>query len=165
MQDFDTTDFNILDLLQLDSTITVKEISERVDLSSNACWNRIRRFEENGIIRGRVVLLDPSKFGLKTVVFVSIKAAEHSVAWNTKFKDAISSMPEVIEFYRMAGEVDYLVKMLVSSLEHYDQVYHRLIEVVKMSDISAAFSMQELKNVTCIPLPRPHPARFAEPRE
>lgn len=149
----DKIDIGILDVLQQDASLSVAEIAERVSLSQNACWRRIRRLEEEGVIRRRVALLDPDKLEAGMTVFVSVRTAEHSAAWLADFAAAVSDIPEVVEFYRMAGEIDYLLKIRVADIKAYDRVYKRLIDRVRLVDVSAAFAMEEIKHSTAIPLP------------
>ncbi|WP_343529008.1 Lrp/AsnC family transcriptional regulator [Sphingomonas sp.] len=149
----DKIDTAILAQLQEDAGISVADIASRVNLSQNACWRRIRRLEEEGVILRRVALLDPAKLEAGMTVFVSVRTAEHSAAWLDEFARAVSAMPEVVEFYRMAGEIDYLLKIRVADIKAYDRVYKRLIDRVRLVDVSAAFAMEEIKNSTAIPLP------------
>lgn len=149
----DKIDTAILAELQTDASPSVAEIAQRVNLSQNACWRRIRRLEEEGVILRRVALLDPEKLDAGMTVFVSVRTAEHSAAWLEEFAHAVSDLPEVVEFYRMAGEIDYLLKVRVADIKAYDRVYKRLIERVRLVDVSAAFAMEEIKNSTAIPLP------------
>lgn len=149
----DKIDSAILAELQTDASPSVAEIAQRVNLSQNACWRRIRRLEEEGVILRRVALLDPEKLDAGMTVFVSVRTAEHSAAWLEEFARAVSDLPEVVEFYRMAGEIDYLLKVRVADIKAYDRVYKRLIERVRLVDVSAAFAMEEIKNSTAIPLP------------
>lgn len=148
----DKIDSAILAQLQEDASPSVAEIAQRVNLSQNACWRRIRRLEEDGVILRRVALLDPEKLDAGMTVFVSVRTAEHSAAWLDEFARAVSELPEVVEFYRMAGEIDYLLKVRVADIKAYDRVYKRLIERVRLVDVSAAFAMEEIKNSTAIPL-------------
>ncbi|KTW09851.1 Lrp/AsnC family transcriptional regulator [Sphingomonas sanguinis] len=149
----DKIDTAILAELQTDASPSVAEIAQRVNLSQNACWRRIRRLEEEGVILRRVALLDPEKLDAGMTVFVSVRTAEHSAGWLEEFARAVSDLPEVVEFYRMAGEIDYLLKVRVADIKAYDRVYKRLIERVRLVDVSAAFAMEEIKNSTAIPLP------------
>ncbi|WP_230483980.1 Lrp/AsnC family transcriptional regulator [Sphingomonas sp. Leaf21] len=149
----DKVDTAILAELQNDASLSVAEIATRVNLSQNACWRRIRRLEEEGYILRRVALLDPGKLEAGMAVFVSVRTAEHSATWLNEFARAVSDMPEVVEFYRMAGEVDYLLKIRVADIKAYDRVYKRLIDRVRLVDVSAAFAMEEIKHSTAIPLP------------
>jgi Lrp/AsnC family transcriptional regulator len=127
-------------------------IGESVNLSQNACWRRIKRLEEEGFIKGRVALLDAKKLGAGVTVFVAVRAAEHSDEWLEAFATAVRRIPQVVEFYRMSGEIDYLLKVLVGGIEEYDQVYKRLTRSARLTDVSSAFAMEELKSTTAIPL-------------
>lgn len=151
--ELDDRDYKLLKLLQEDSTLSIVELGERVNLSQNACWRRLKRLEADGYVRKRVALLDPVKLGVATTVFVTVKAAEHSEQWLETFARVVREVPEVMEFYRMSGEVDYLLKVQVADIAAYDRVYRKLIRSVRLSDVSSAFAMEELKHTTAIPLP------------
>jgi Lrp/AsnC family transcriptional regulator len=149
----DSVDISILALLQKDASRSIAEIAECVHLSQNACWRRIKRLEDEGVIKKRVALLDPEKLGVGVTVFVSVRAGEHTEKWLENFTSAVRKMPEVVEFYRMAGDVDYLLKLQVASIAAYDRVYKSLIRAAKLMDVSAAFAMEEMKRTTELPLP------------
>lgn len=149
----DHADLKILAILQEDASPPVADIADKVHLSVNACWRRIKLLEDRGVIRKRVALLDPKSLGLGVTVFVSVKAGEHSEDWLEKFATAVRKMPEVVEFYRMTGDVDYLIKLQVSDVQSYDAAYRRLIRAARMRDVSAAFAMEELKHTSALPLP------------
>jgi len=149
----DNLDIAILALLQENASLTIGETAEAVNLSQNACWRRIKRMEESGLIRKRVALLDAAKLGAGVTVFVTLRATEHSEEWLQGLAAAVGRIPEVTEFYRMSGDADYLLKLQVADIAAYDRVYKRLIRVVKLSDVSSAFAMEELKHTTAIPLP------------
>jgi Lrp/AsnC family transcriptional regulator len=153
MDAFDRTDIAILRLLQRDASISISAIADSVHLSQNACWRRIKLMEESGVIRKRVALLDPNLLGVGVTVFVSVRAAEHTEKWLESFTAAVRRIPEVVEFYRMAGEVDYLLKLQVADIGAYDRVYKTLIRSAKLMDVSAAFAMEEMKRTTELPLP------------
>jgi len=148
----DEMDRRILGLLQRDAGLTVDEISERVALSRNACWRRIRAMEETGVIRGRVVLADPAKVGCPLEVMVQVRTNAHEPAWLEGFAAAIRAMPEVVGAYRMTGDLDYLLRVRVADMAAYDVFYKRLISRVPLSDISASFVMEEIKETTALPL-------------
>jgi Lrp/AsnC family transcriptional regulator len=148
----DDADVRILGVLQEDATLSIADVALKANMSHNACWRRIKRLEAEGVIARRVTLLDPSKLGLEMTVFVSIKAAEHSVEWIEKLTEAVKDIPEAVEFYRLTGDIDYLLKLRVESIAAYDAVYRRLIRVVKLTDVSSAFSMEEIKCTTELPL-------------
>jgi Lrp/AsnC family transcriptional regulator len=153
MSALDSVDVSILAVLQKDASRSIAEIAERVHLSQNACWRRIKRLEDEGVIKKRVALLDPEKLGVGVTVFVSVRAGEHTEKWLESFTSAVRKMPEVVEFYRMAGDVDYLLKLQVASIAAYDRVYKSLIRAAKLMDVSAAFAMEEMKRTTELPLP------------
>ncbi len=151
----DRTDLRILDLLQTDADASIAETAEQVNLSQNACWRRIKQLEASGHIRRRVALLDPDLMGCGVTVFVMLRAAEHSEAWSRTFADTLGRMPEVVEAHRLSGEVDYLLKLRVADIGAYDAVYKRLIAAIRLSDVSSAFVMEEMKSTTALPLPDP----------
>jgi Lrp/AsnC family transcriptional regulator len=148
----DALDRRILDLLQHDADVAVGELAERVHLSQNACWRRVKRLEQDGWILKRVALLDAARLGAGVTVFVSVRAAEHSEAWLAEFAAAARRIPEVVEFYRMSGQIDYLMKIQVADIAAYDAVYKRLIRQVRLSEVSSAFAMEVIKHTTAIPL-------------
>ncbi len=152
MRKLDDSDRQILTLLQRDSTISLEAIAERLSVSLNTCWRRVRRLEEEGVIKARVAICDPEKLGLGQTIFVSVKTNDHSSAWLKKFGKTVTSIPEVVELYRMAGDVDYLLKIMVSSVSDYDRVYKSLIAKIDVDDVSAAFAMECLKNTTELPV-------------
>lgn len=149
----DAADIRILAALQEDGSLSVAAIAERVHLSTNACWRRVRRLEEEGVIRRRVALLDPAALGLGVTVFVSVRTREHTEAWLKAFQAVVDRMPEVVELYRMSGEVDYLLKVQVASIADYDAVYQRLVSAIQLTDVSSAFAMEIMKHTTALPLP------------
>ena len=151
----DAHDLRLLALLQDDATLSIAELAERIHLSSNACWKRVKRLEAEGVIRRRVALLDAARLGAGVTVFVTVRAAEHSETWLAEFAAVVRTLPEVVEFYRMSGEIDYLLKIQVADIAAYDRVYKALIRSVRLSDVSSAFAMEEIKHTTAIPLPRP----------
>jgi Lrp/AsnC family transcriptional regulator len=148
----DTLDQRILNLLQEDATLSVAEIGERVGLSTTPCWRRIQNLEKAGIIQGRVTLLDAEKLNVGVTVFVAIRTNQHSLEWLEKFAAAVSGIPEVVEFYRMSGDVDYLLRVVVPDIAGYDAVYKRLISAVDLSDVSSSFAMEKIKSTTALPL-------------
>jgi Lrp/AsnC family transcriptional regulator len=152
MENIDETDRRILRLLQVDSTIPLETIATEVSVSVNTCWRRVKRLQESGIILGRVAICDPEKVGMGQTVFVSVKTNDHSSAWLNKFTQTVQDLPEVIEFYRMAGDVDYLLKIAVSSVTDYDRVYKSMISKIDVADVSATFAMECLKNTTELPI-------------
>jgi Lrp/AsnC family transcriptional regulator len=148
----DDTDIKILECLQSDATLAVSEIAKRVGLSTSPCWNRIQRLESAGVIQSRVALLDPKALNVGVTAFVSIRTSNHNAAWFEKFSQSLSAFPEVVEFYRMSGDVDYLLRVVVSDIAAYDEFYKRLIEQVDLQDVSSSFAMEEIKYTTALPL-------------
>lgn len=148
----DKMDRKILDILQEDCTVPVAEIGRRVGLSTTPCWRRIQKLEEAGIIERRVALLNPKKVKAGVTVFVSISTSHHAQDWLDRFHAAIQDFPEVVEFYRMSGQVDYLLRVVVPDIESYDAFYKKLIERIELSDVSSAFAMEQIKFTTELPL-------------
>jgi Lrp/AsnC family transcriptional regulator len=148
----DELDRQILACLQEDCTVAIAEIAERIGLSSTPCWARIRKLEKAGVIRGRVALLDPEKLNLGTTVFVAIKTNQHNQEWFEQFREAVAEIPEVLEFYRMSGEVDYLLRLVVPDIATYDAVYKRLISRIDLTDVSSSFAMEQIKSTTVLPV-------------
>ncbi len=150
----DSIDWAILAVVQADAALPVHEVGERVGLSSNACWRRIKRLEESGVIARRVALLDPRKLGLTTTVYVAVRTNRHDPEWLAAFSRGVAGIDEIAECHRMAGEVDYLLKLTVRDIAHYDRIYRKLIETIPdLSDISSTFSMEVLKSTTALPRP------------
>lgn len=153
MVDFDFIDLRILDALQRDASQSIEQIAQAVGLSQNPCWRRIKRLESEGVIARRVAIVDPAKLGVGVTVFVSVRTNQHNDEWLEGFTRGVNDIPEIVEFYRMSGEVDYLLKILVRDIAEYDRVYKRLIRVAELYDVSSSFSMEQLKHSTAIPLP------------
>ncbi|GEC14960.1 Lrp/AsnC family transcriptional regulator [Nitrobacter winogradskyi] len=149
----DAIDRKILTVLQEDASLSVAEIGDRVGLSSTPCWKRIQRLEADGIILRRVALVDQNKIGLGISVFVSVESGDHSDVWLKKFADAISAMPEVMELYRMAGDVDYMLRVVVADMASYDLFYKKLISSVALKNVTSRFAMEKIKSVTALPVP------------
>ncbi len=148
----DKLDRRILRILQEDSTIAVADLAKKVGLSTTPCWRRIQKLEEDGVITGRVALLDPKKVNTKVTAFVAITTSQHNDEWLKRFAEVIREMPEVVEFFRMAGNVDYLLKVVVPDIEAYDAFYKQLIGKIDIADVSTTFAMEEIKNTTRLPL-------------
>lgn len=148
----DETDRAILRVLQKDATTSLEALAETLSLSVNTCWRRIKRLEESAVLKGRIAVCDPDKLGLGQTVFVSIRTNTHSSVWLDKFARTVSAIPEVVEFYRMAGDVDYCLKVVVGSVADYDRVYKTLISKIEIADVSATFAMECLKNTTELPI-------------
>ena len=149
----DTIDRKILTVLQENAALSVAEIGERVGLSSTPCWKRIQRLEADGIIKGKVALVDQNKIGLGLSVFVSVESGDHSDAWLKTFAEVVSAMPEVMEFYRMAGDVDYMLRVVVADMQSYDLFYKKLIGAVALKNVTSRFAMEKIKSVTALPVP------------
>jgi Lrp/AsnC family transcriptional regulator len=149
----DATDRRILELLQKDATLSIAQIGERVGLSQTPCWKRIQRLETDGVIERRVALLNPEKLGLKITALVSIETSDHSASWIKNFASQISAMPEVLEIYRMAGDVDYVLRVVVPDMQAYDAFYKRLIEAVPLKNVTTRFAMERVKSTTALPVP------------
>ncbi len=148
----DRIDRKILALLQEDASLAVTEIGDRVGLSSTPCWKRIKRLERAGVIRRRVVILDREMLGLGVTVMVAVRTAQHSDEWLESFAEGVAQIPEVLEFYRMSGDIDYLLKIVARDIADYDRIYRKLIKVADLHDVSSSFAMQEIKATTALPL-------------
>lgn len=147
----DTTDRKILDILQVDAAIPVATIAERVGMSTAPCWRRIRKLEEDGVITRRVALLNRRKVNVPMTVFVTVKAPRHAVEWLQAFRKVIADIPEIVEAWRLTGEADYQLRIVVPDIETYDIVYQRMISRLEFSDINSAIAMEEMKYTTAIP--------------
>jgi Lrp/AsnC family transcriptional regulator len=147
----DTIDRKILDILQADATVPVAAIAERVGLSAAPCWRRIKRMEDEGLIKRRVALVDRRKANVPMTLFVSVRTTRHAGQWLEDFRRVISDIPEIVEAWRLTGEVDYLLRIVVPDVDTYDVVYKRLINRLEFADISSAIAMEELKYTTAIP--------------
>lgn len=152
MLNFDEIDRKILRILQQDATLSVDALADRVHLSRNACWRRVKQMEEAGIIRAKVALIEPEAVGLGLSAFVFIKTGEHTPQWSEKFGRAVRDMPEIIGAYRMAGELDYVLRVRLANVKDYDAFYQRLTTRVAISDISASFVMDDIKETTALPV-------------
>lgn len=148
----DDLDKSILQLLQNDATLSVDQISEAVHLSRNACWRRIKALEADGVIKARVALLDPVRVGCGLTVLVMVRTNRHDTEWMESFDRAMGAMPEVVGAYRMTGELDYVLRVRVADVAAYDDFYKRLTSRISVSDISASFVMEEMKETTAVPL-------------
>ena len=148
----DAIDRKILSVLQEDAALSVAEIGTRVGLSSTPCWKRIQRMEADGVILKRVALVDQDKLGLGVTVFVSIETDDHSQAWLGRFAEVVQAMPEVMEFYRMAGDIDYMLRVVVADIPGYDAFYKRLIATVPLKNVTSRFAMENIKTTTALPI-------------
>jgi Lrp/AsnC family transcriptional regulator len=155
----DAIDRKILAVLQEDAALSVAEIGNRVGLSSTPCWKRIQRLESEGVIQKRVALVDQDKVGLGVSVFVSIETGDHSQGWLGNFAEIVGAMPEVMEFYRMAGDVDYMLRVVVPDIAGYDAFYKRLIAAVPLKNVTSRFAMEKIKSTTALPIPAASPQR------
>ncbi len=149
---FDKIDLQILALLQQDASLAVGAIAEKVRLSVTPCWRRIQRLEAEGVIRKRVALLDAAKLNVGVTVFVMVKTSRHNQEWFEKFHAAVMKLPEVVEFYRMSGDMDYLLRVVVADIAGYDAVYKKLIRTADLFDVSSSFAMEQIKYTTALPL-------------
>jgi Lrp/AsnC family transcriptional regulator len=149
----DAIDRKILTVLQNDSNISIAELADRVGLSQTPCWKRIQRLEQSGVIVKRVALVAPEKIGLGLTVFVQIETSDHSGPWLDKFAQNVSAMPEVMEFYRMAGDVDYMLRVVVADMAAYDAFYKRLIETIPLKNVTSRFAMERIKATTAYKVP------------
>ena len=148
----DAIDRKILTVVQQDAALSVAEIGQRVGLSSTPCWKRLQRLEADGVITRRVALIDPDKVGLGTTVFVSIETGDHSQEWLKRFAEVVGAMPEVMEFYRMAGDIDYMLRVVVPDIQAYDAFYKRLIATVPLKNVTSRFAMERIKSTTALPI-------------
>jgi Lrp/AsnC family transcriptional regulator len=149
----DAIDRKILSVLQDDASLSVAEISQSVGLSTTPCWKRIQRLEADGVIQKRVAIVDPDKLGLGVTVFVSVETGDHSEGWLTRFAEVVGAMPEVMELYRMAGDVDYMLRVVVADIQGYDAFYKRLIAAVPLTNVTSRFAMEKIKSTTALPIP------------
>jgi Lrp/AsnC family transcriptional regulator len=155
LKDFfmDAIDRKILAVLQEDASLAVAEIGNRVGLSSTPCWKRIQRLEADGVIQRRVALVDQDRVGLGVTVYVSIETGDHSQEWLERFAKVVRAMPEVMELYRMAGDVDYMLRVVVPDIAGYDAFYKRLIATVPLANVTSRFAMEKIKSTTALPIP------------
>jgi Lrp/AsnC family transcriptional regulator, cysteine-sensing transcriptional activator len=149
----DAIDKKILAVLQENAALSVAEIGSRVGLSSTPCWKRIQRLEADGVIQKRVALVDQDRIGLGISVFVSIETGDHSQDWLDRFAKTVTAMPEVMEFYRMAGDVDYMLRVVVPDISGYDAFYKKLIAAVPLKNVTSRFAMEKIKSTTALPIP------------
>ncbi|MDN2582381.1 Lrp/AsnC family transcriptional regulator [Aquibium sp. ELW1220] len=148
----DRLDKKILRLLQEDATLAVADVAKKVGLSTTPCWRRIQKLEEEGVIQRRVAVLSPEKVNTRVNVFISIRTSSHSLEWLKRFSEVVQEFPEVVEFYRMSGDVDYLIRVVVPDIAAYDAFYKKLIAKIEIRDVSSAFAMEQIKYTTQLPL-------------
>ena len=149
----DAIDRKILAVMQEDASLSVAEIGNRVGLSSTPCWKRIQRLEADGVIQKRVAVVEQTKVGLGITVFVSVETGDHSQEWLDRFAKTVGAMPEVMEFYRMAGDVDYMLRVVAADIAGYDSFYKRLISTVPLKNVTSRFAMEKIKSTTALPIP------------
>lgn len=148
----DDIDRRILKLLQENVDLPVAEVAEQVGLSASPCWRRIQKLEAEGIIERRVALLNPEKMNVGVTVFVAIRTSQHDEKWLKDFAQRVTRIPEVVELYRMSGEIDYMMRVVVPDIKAYDAVYKRLIAAVPLFDVSSSFAMEAIKYTTALPV-------------
>jgi Lrp/AsnC family transcriptional regulator len=148
----DAIDRKILAVLQEDASLSVAEIGSRVGLSSTPCWKRIQKLEGEGVIQRRVAVVDQDKIGLGVSVFVAIETGDHSKEWLKRFAEVVEAMPEVMEFYRMAGDVDYMLRVVCTSIQDYDVFYKKLISAIPLKNVTSRFAMERIKQTTALPI-------------
>jgi Lrp/AsnC family transcriptional regulator len=149
----DEIDLQLLALIQSDGSISTESMAQQVGLSKTPCWRRVQKLESAGFIKQRVALLDADKLGLGVSVFVQVKTNQHAANWADEFARVVAEFPEVVEFYRMAGEYDYLLRVLVKDIPAYDKFYKRLISATSLTDVTSNFAMEQIKWTTQLPLP------------
>ena len=149
----DAIDRKILAVVQQDASLSVAEIGQRVGLSSTPCWKRLQKLEAEGVITRRVALVDQEKIGLGITVFVSVETGDHSQDWLKRFAETVSAMPQVMEFYRMAGDVDYMLRVVVADMAAYDTFYKKLIETIPLKNVTSRFAMERIKATTAYKVP------------
>lgn len=155
MGKIDEYDLRILKLLQSDASLSIAEMAERVSLSQNACWRRLKNLEEAGFILKKVALLNYKLLGCKVTVYVTIRTNQHNEDWLSDFAEGIRAIPEVVEFHRMSGDVDYLLKLRVRDIDDYDRIYKKMIRCAPLADVSSSFAMERIKETTEIPVSLP----------
>ncbi len=148
----DAIDRKILAVVQQDASLSVADIGQRVGLSSTPCWKRLQKLEAEGVILRRVAIIDPDKVGLGVTVFVSVETGDHSQDWLAHFAKVVDAMPEVMEFYRMAGDVDYVLRVVVQDMQSYDAFYKKLIATVPLKNVTSRFAMERIKSTTALPI-------------
>jgi Lrp/AsnC family transcriptional regulator len=148
----DNFDRRLLALLQENASLSVNELAEQVGLSPSPCWRRIQKLESEGYIRARVALLDPRKMNVGVTVFAAIRTNQHNAEWLEAFSRAVVGIPEIVEVYRMSGQIDYMLRIVVPDIDAYDRVYKRLIAAIELYDVSSTFAMEVLKSTTMLPM-------------
>ena len=151
MQNFDKKDLAILRRMQADSSVAVADLADEIGLSVNACWRRVRRLQNEAVTK-QVAILAPEAFGYGLTAFVSVRTNEHNEGWLEQFSEGISEISEVVEFYRLSGQYDYLLKILARDIADFDRVYKRVIKIAPLSDVTSSFAMERIKSTTALPL-------------
>lgn len=148
----DKKDHDILRLIQSDAGLSMNDVAERTALSRTAVWRRVRELEQSGVIKARVAILDPEALGFNLMIFAFVRTNQHSDTWFSKFERAVDSIPEILEFHRTSGDIDYLLRVVARDMRHYDEIYKRLIRKVDFADISSTFVMETFKSGTTLPI-------------
>lgn len=148
----DKKDRDILRLIQADAGLSMNDVAERTALSKTAVWRRVRDLEQRGVIKARVSVLDPEALGFNLTIFAFVRTNQHSDTWFSKFERAVDSIPEILEFHRTSGDIDYLLRVVARDMRHYDEIYKRLIRKVDFADISSTFVMETFKSGTALPI-------------
>ncbi|MFN7165749.1 Lrp/AsnC family transcriptional regulator [Pannonibacter carbonis] len=154
--DLDLIDRKIIAALQADATLSIAQIADRVGLSQTPCWKRIQKLEQAGVILGRVALVAPEQVGFGLTVFVEIEASDHSPDWRRDFASSVGAMPEVMDIHRMAGDVDYLLRVAVADMAAYDRFYKKLTDTVPLKNVTSHFAMERIKATTAYPIDTLH---------
>ena len=152
VEKIDQFDRRILRALQRDASLSQRDLAEKVGLSQNACWRRLKSLEERGVIRGRTLQVDRNKLGLGLVVFVMVKTRHHSTAWLQTFRQHVSSIPEIVDFFRIGGNYDYMLRIVTTDMESYDSVYQRLIQKVELESVTSYFAMEAIEERRPLPI-------------
>ncbi|MFC5584615.1 MULTISPECIES: Lrp/AsnC family transcriptional regulator [Nitratireductor] len=152
VEKIDQFDRRILRALQRDASLSQRDLAEKVGLSQNACWRRLKSLEERGVIRGRTLQVDRNKLGLGLVVFVMVKTRHHSTAWLQTFRQHVSSIPEIVDFFRIGGDYDYMLRIVTTDMESYDSVYQRLIQKVELESVTSYFAMEAIEERRPLPI-------------
>lgn len=150
----DSFDRAILAAIQVDASLALNDLASRVGLSPTPCWNRLKKMDESGVIQRRVAVLDAAQLGLGVTIFVSVETADHSEGWLARFAEAVRDMPEVVDVYRMSGDVDYMMRVVVPGIDAYDEFYRQLIKKVPLKNVTSRFAMEKIKATTALPLER-----------
>jgi len=148
----DEIDRKLLNLLQRDASLSLDQLSERASLSRNACWRRVKRLEDDGVIKARVTLLDAKAINVGLTAFIALRTTEHSAKWLDQFSRAVRDIPEIVGVYRVTGDLDYLLQAVIPDVAAYDNLYKRLISKITLADVSSSFVMEEIKATTVLPL-------------